>query len=121
MTAPLVWLLLSAIAVLAPPAAAGPKVWNGPAPVVVTKPSQPVEGSQVGVAVARVPAGSRRVLVLADQVPVPTRRVGQGLWRGRLLAPAAGPVTLSVRFTLHGIRYQAAGGVIFVVPDTGVG
>jgi len=120
-TAPLVWLLLSAIAVLAPPAQAGPKLWNGPAPVVVTKPSQPVEGSLVAVVVARVPAGARRVTVLADQQPVKTHRVGQGLWRGRLLAPAAGPVTMSVRFTLHGKRYQAAGGVIFVVPDTSVG
>jgi len=88
---------------------------------VVTKPTQPVEGSIVTVGVARVPAGARHVLVLADQQAVHPRQVGPGLWRGQLVAPAAGPVTLSVRFTLHGVRYQSAGGVIFVVPDTSVG
>jgi hypothetical protein len=121
MSAPLVWLLLSAIAVLAPQAASGPKQWDGPAPVVVTRPSQPVEGSAVTIGVARVPARARRVLVVADDQVVPTHRVGRGLWRGQLTAPTAGPVTLRVRFTVHGTRYQTAGGVIFVVPDTSVG
>ena len=121
MTVPLVWLLLSAIAVLAPPAATGPQVWDGAAPVVVTKPTQPTEGSVVTVGIARVPARARQVLLLADQQTVHPRQVGPGLWRGQLVAPSAGPVTLSVRFTVHGVRYQSAGGVIFVVPNTSVG
>ncbi|MDX6521302.1 MAG: hypothetical protein QOF08_1907, partial [Gaiellales bacterium] len=31
-------------------------------------------------------------------------------------APEPGPLTLLVRFTLHGHRYQAQGGVALVVP-----
>ena len=41
MTAPLAWLLLSALAVIAPPAPTGPAAWQGAPPVVVTQPSQP--------------------------------------------------------------------------------
>jgi hypothetical protein len=34
------------------------------------------------------------------------------------VAPAPGPLTLTVEFTRHGHRYEVAGGVIFVVPGT---
>ena len=120
MTVPLVWLLLSAIAVLAPPAATGPQVWDGAAPVVVTNPTQPPRAAWSPSALAASPPRPP-VLLLADQQSVHPRQVGPGLWRGQLVAPSAGPVTLSVRFTVHGSRYQSAGGVIFVVPNPALG
>jgi len=54
-TAPLVWLLLSALAVIAPPAATGPAAWQGAPPVVVARPSQPVSGHAMQVLVAGLP------------------------------------------------------------------
>ena len=55
MTAPLVWLLLSALAVIAPPAPTGPAAWQGAPPVVVARPSQPVSGHEMKVLVALLP------------------------------------------------------------------
>ena len=120
MTAPLVWLLLSALAVIAPPAATGPAAWQGAAPVVVARPSQPVSGHAVQVLVARLPRHVRDVQVVAAPQRVPARLVNHGIRRAQLVAPAPGPLTLTVEFTLRGHRYQVAGGVIFVTVGTSV-
>ena len=120
MTAPLVWLLLSALAVIAPPAATGPAAWQGPSPVVVARPSQPVSGHAMQVLVARLPKGARDVEVVAAPQRVRARLVKPGIRRAQLVAPAPGPLTLTVEFTLRGRRYQVAGGVIFVTVGTSV-
>ena len=119
MTAPLVWLLLSALAVIAPPAT-GPAAWQGAAPVVVARPSQPVSGHALQVLVARLPRHVRDVQVVAAPQRVPARLVEPGIRRAQLVAPAPGPLTLTVEFTLRGHRYQVAGGVIFVTVGTSV-
>jgi hypothetical protein len=120
MTAPLVWLLLSALAVIAPPTSTGPAAWQGAAPVVVARPSTPVSGHAVQVLVARLPRHVRDVEVVAAPQRVPARLVKPGIRRAQLVAPAPGPLTLTVEFTLHGHRYQVAGGVIFVTVGTSV-
>ena len=120
MTAPLVWLLLSALAVIAPPVATGPAAWQGAPPVVVVQPSQPVSGHEMKVLVARLPKGARDVEVVAAPQRVPARLVKPGIRRALLVAPAPGPLTLTVEFTRHGRRYQVSGGVIFVRVGTGV-
>jgi len=119
-TAPLVWLLLSALAVIAPPAATGPAAWQGAPPVVVARPSQPVSGHVMQVLVAHLPRHARDVEVVAAPQRVPARLVKPGIRRAQLVAPAPGPLTLTVEFTLRGRRYQVAGGVIFVTVGTSV-
>jgi hypothetical protein len=119
-TAPLVWLLLSALAVIAPPAPTGPAAWQGAAPVVVARPSQPVSGHVVKVLVAQLPRQARDVEVVAAPQRVPARLAKPGIRLAQLVAPAPGPFTLTVEFTLRGHRYQVAGGVIFVTVGTGV-
>lgn len=120
MTGPLAWLLLSALALLAPPAGHGPAQWKGRPLAVVASPSQPTEGTRVNVVIALVPHAARRVVVAGGGRRAAARVTPGGLRRATLLTPAAGPLTLTVRFTLHGTRYAAPGGVIFVVPDTSV-
>jgi hypothetical protein len=119
-TAPLVWLLLSALGVIAPPAAPGPAAWQGAAPVVVARPSQPVSGHVMKVLVAQLPRQARDVEVVAAPQRVPARLVRPGIRLAQLVAPAPGPLTLTIEFTLRGHRYQVAGGVIFVTVDTSV-
>jgi hypothetical protein len=119
-TGPLAWLLLSALALLAPPADHGPAQWKGRPLAVVTSPSQPTEGTPVRVVVALLPAAASDVVVSGGGHRATARPAGSGLRRATLTTPAAGPLTLTVRFTLHGRRYVAPGGVIFVVPDTSV-
>lgn len=119
MTAALAWLLLSTLALLAPPAH-GQAEWTGRPLAVVTSPSQPTEGTKLTVVVALLPAGARDVVVAGGGRHTRARLLHSGVRRARLLTPAAGPLTLTVRFTLHGKRYAAPGGVVFVVPDTSV-
>jgi hypothetical protein len=113
---PLVWLLLSALAVIAPPQP-GPVAWQGRAPLIVTHPSQPTSGELVIVTVAGLPAKATRVRVVAGDQVLPTNRLGSGDRRALLVAPDAGPLTLLVRFHLHGTSYQAQGGVTLVLPS----
>ena len=120
MTAPLVWLLLSALAVIAPPTPTGPAAWQGAPPVVVARPSQPASGHLVQVLVARLPKGARDVEVVAAPQRVSAHLVKPGIRRAQLVAPAPGPLTLTVEFTRHGHRYEVAGGVIFVTVGTSV-
>ncbi len=118
MISPLVWLLLSALAVIAPPSS-GPAPWQGRDPVVLTQPSQPRTGELVDVIVAGLPAKARRVRVVAGDQVLATERLSSGDRRAQLIAPEAGPLTLLVRFTLHGHSYQAQGGVTLVLPRSG--
>ena len=117
MIGPLVWLLLSALALFSPPPTSGPEHWQGRAPVVVTQPSQPITGQLVIITVAGLPARAGKVRVVAGDQVLTTRELSSGDRRALLVAPAAGPLTLLVRFTLHGDRYQAQGGVTLVVPS----
>jgi hypothetical protein len=119
MTAPLAWLLLSALALIAPPAH-GPAQWTGRPLAVVTSPSQPTEGTRLTVVVGLLPAAARDVVVAGGGRHIRARLLHSGVRRARLLTPAAGPLPLTVRFTLRGKRYTAPGGVVFVVPDTSV-
>ena len=116
MTSPLVWLLLSALALLSPHGTSGPAPWHGQQPVILWQPSQPTSGQQMVVTVAGLPAGAQRVRVVAGDQVLTTRALSSGDRRALLVAPQAGPLTLLVRFTLHGHRYQAQGGVALVVP-----
>jgi hypothetical protein len=73
------------------------------------------------VLVIGLPKQARDVVLTGAGLPAPTVRRGAGLFRARLTAPpAAGPLSLGVRFTLHGRRYEAQVGVVFVVPAPGV-
>jgi len=115
MTSPLVWLLLSALALISP-APPGPTAWQGRQPLIVTQPSHPKTGDLVVVTVAGLPPRAARVRVVAADQILTTRRLSSGDRRALLVAPEAGPLTLVVRFTLHGRRYQAQGGVTLVLP-----
>jgi hypothetical protein len=117
-TAPLVWLLLSTLAVIGPAAPSGPDAWQGAPPVVVARPSQPASGHLVQVLVAQLPKGARDVEVVAAPQRVPARLVKPGIRHAQLVAPAPGPLTLTVEFALRGHRYEVAGGVIFVTVGT---
>ncbi|MDX6546685.1 MAG: hypothetical protein QOG33_235 [Gaiellales bacterium] len=117
MTSPLVWLLLSALALISPPqGTSGPAPWNGRQPVILWQPSQPSSGQQMVVTVAGLPARAQRVRVVAGDQVLTTRMLSSGDRRALLVAPEPGPLTLLVRFTLRGHRYQAQGGVVLVVP-----
>ncbi|MDX6591950.1 MAG: hypothetical protein QOJ13_1146 [Gaiellales bacterium] len=115
MTAPLVWLLLTALGIIAPTA---PSIepWEGKPLLVVTRPQQPVTGSPVTVIVAAVPKSAGKVNVVADETIVRAQRRPSGVWQATIVAPAAGPLSLRVRFTLNGTRYEAQGGIVLVAP-----
>jgi hypothetical protein len=115
-TGPLVWLLLSALAVIAPPHP-GPAAWQGPEPLIVMSPSPPRTGEVVTVTVAGLPPRAKRVRVVAGGQVLATTRLASGDRRALLVAPDAGPVSLLVRFRLHGINYQAQGGIALVLPS----
>src|SRR3954447_4639427 len=117
MTGPLAWLLISALALLAPPSH-GPTPWTGRALAVAASPSQPKSGTRVRVAVALLPRGAQHVVVEGGGARAAARAAGRNLARAVLPTGARGPLELSVRFTLHGVRYTAPGGVIFVAPGT---
>ena len=117
MTGPLAWLLISALALLAPPTH-GPTQWTGRPLAVVASPAQPKAGSRVRVAIALIPAGARNVVVEGGGSRAVARPDRGTVRHASLPAGSPGPLELSVRFTLHGVRYSAPGGVIFVVPDT---
>jgi hypothetical protein len=120
MTAPLAWLLLSALALLAPSPGHGPTPWNGRPLAVVTSPSQPQLGTTLTVVVALLPRRAHDVVAVAGGRRARVRRLPSGARRARLPLAVEGPLTVTVRFTLHGTRYAAPGGVVFVVPDTSV-
>ena len=116
MTGPLVWLLLSALAVIAPPHP-GPVAWQGPDPLIVMSPSPPRTGELVSVTVAGLPPRSKRVRVVAGGQVLATTHLASGDRRALLVAPDAGPLTLLVRFRLRGTNYQAQGGIALVLPS----
>lgn len=116
MTSPLVWLLLTALALISPQSTAGPAPWHGRQPVILWQPSEPTSGQHMVVTVAGLPSHAQRVRVVAGDQVLTTRALSSGDRRALLVAPVAGPLTLLVRFTLHGHRYQAQGGVALVIP-----
>jgi hypothetical protein len=119
-TAPLVWLLLSTVGLIASPSATT-TAWEGKPLLVVTKPQQPVSGAPMTVLIGVVPKKARTVELLVDTQRVRTTRRPSGLWKASVVAPAPGPATLTVRFTLHGTRYEAQGGIVLVAPAAGAG
>jgi hypothetical protein len=120
MTAPLVWLLLSALALIAPPPTSV-ATWERKPLVVLTRPAQPVSGSPMTVVVGVVPKRARNVVVVADDQTARARKRPTGLWEADIVAPAAGPLSLHVRFTLDGTRYEAQGGIVLVAPESSSG
>jgi hypothetical protein len=116
MTSPLVWLLLSALALISPHSTSGPAPWHGRQPVILWQPSQPTSGQRMVVTVAGLPARAQGVKVLAGDQVLTTRELSSGDRRALLVAPEPGPLSLLVRFTLRDHRYQAQGGVVLVVP-----
>ena len=117
MTGPLAWLLISALALLAPPSH-GPTQWTGRPLAVAASPSQPKAGTRVRVAIALLPREARNVVVEGGGARARARPEEGNVRVARLPTGAPGPLEMSVLFTLHGVRYTAPGGVIFVVPDT---
>jgi hypothetical protein len=115
MTSPLVWLLLSALALISPQTT-GPAPWQGRQPVILWQPSEPTSGQHMVVTVAGLPARAQHVQVVAGDQVLTTRALSSGDRRALLVAPAPGPLTLLVRFTLRSHRYQAQGGVVLVIP-----
>jgi hypothetical protein len=115
-TTPLVWLLLSALALITPQSTTGPAPWHGRQPVILWQPSQPTSGLQMVVTVAGLPSRAQRARVVAGDQVLTTLALSSGDRRALLVAPEPGPLTLLVRFTLRGHRYQAQGGVALVVP-----
>jgi len=112
MIAPLLWLLLAAAAVTEPHLAQ----WHGAAPVVVTRPSQPTSGGRVIVGIADLPPQARKVVAAADGDTASATRASTGVYRAVLRAGTAGPLTIVVRFTVNGVRYEVPGAVILVAP-----
>jgi hypothetical protein len=120
MTAPLVWLLLTALGIIAP-TSASTTAWEGKPLLAVTRPQQPVSGSPMTVIIGVVPRNARKVDVIADETTVHATRRPSGLWQAAIVAPAAGPLSIRVRFTLDGARYEAQGGIVLVAPAAGGG
>ena len=115
MIAPLLWLLLSSLGLLHP-ASTGVQTWEGRAPVVVTRPSEPTAGDTVTVGIAGLPRKARKVAVIAATQRYPAARNGT-LWQTSFQPRTeGGPLNLSVRFVVGGREYSAPGGVVFVKP-----
>jgi hypothetical protein len=113
--APLLWLLLSSLGLLHP-TTTGVRSWEGRAPVVVTRPSEPTAGETVTVGVGRLPRTATDVAVVAATDRYPAKRKG-ALWVSDFQPRTeGGPLNLSVRFTVGGREYSAPGGVVFVKP-----
>jgi hypothetical protein len=64
--------------------------------------------------VAGLPHAARHVVITGTPTPLSAQRRGPGLYRAALTAPAPGPLSLAVRFTYHGRRYESPVGVLFV-------
>jgi hypothetical protein len=68
--------------------------------------------------VAGLPHAARHVVITGTLTPLPAQRRGPGVYRADLTAPAPGPLSLAVRFTYGGRRYQSQVGVLFVQPPS---
>jgi hypothetical protein len=115
MTAPLVWLLLTTLGIIAPQTGSTTP-WEGKPLLVVTRPQQPVIDSPMTVIIGVVPKRARNVDLVADQAIVPASRRPSGLWQATIVPTTAGPMSLRARFTLNGTRYEAQGGIVLVAP-----
>ena len=110
MTAPLVWLLAAALSVTSPHA------WPGPSPLVASSPGKPVTHAPLTVAASEMPAGVTSASVLAGSDERPMRRLRDAIYRTTFLAPAPGPLTLTLHFWRRGRLYEVPGGTILVQP-----
>jgi len=114
LTAPLSWLLLVALALLGPAKPHGAAVWTKTSPAVISRPGQPISGRPLVLVVAGLPHAADHVVITGTPTPLPAQRRGPGVYRADLTAPAPGPLSLVVRFSYHGRRYQSPVGVLFV-------
>jgi hypothetical protein len=109
----LLWLLAAAFGVTHPDLT----VWQGRAPVVLVRPSQPNAGTVMTVAIARMPRRARAVEIDAGGDLVSPERLDGTSYRTTLVAPdLPGPMSITIRFTLDGTRYEAPGSVVVVAP-----
>jgi hypothetical protein len=113
---PLLWLLLSALGLLQP-ATGRVHTWQGAPPVIITQPSRPTAGKLLTVAVGGLPRRARAVTVEAATVRYPAHHTGV-VWKAVFQPPTqGGPIELTVTFTLAGMHYSTAGGVVLVAPQ----
>ena len=116
MITPLLWLLLAALGLQTSPEFAA---WEGKPVLVVTRPASPTPGQQLRLTAAAMPRGARQVVFVIEDRQIPARRAGERLYRATASAPQApGPSTLTIRFTVGKVRYEAPGAVVVVAaPD----
>ena len=116
MITPLLWLLLATVGLQASPDFA---TWEGRPVLVVTRPASPTPGQQLRLTAAAMPLGARQVVFVLEGRQIPARPAGNRLYRATTLAPQApGPSTLTIRFTVGTVRYEAPGAVVVVAaPD----
>ena len=112
MISPLLWLLLAALGLTAPPTQL--QEWDGRAPVFVTAPSQPRSDRPLAISVGSLPARADNVVVMVDGVRVRAVSDGNGLYRAVVASPDPGVISLAVRFSLGGKRYQSPGPGVLV-------
>lgn len=117
MISPLLWLLLAALGLTAPPAQL--QEWNGKPPVFITAPSQPRSDRPMAISVGSLPARAGNVVVMVDGVRVRTVSDGNGLYRAVVARPDPGVISVAVRFSLGGTRYQSAGPGVLVTAHGG--
>jgi hypothetical protein len=109
----LLWLLAASFGVTHPDVAS----WQGRAPVLLVRPAQPTAGDLMTVAVARMPARARSVQLDMGGRLLSPQRVDRTSYRATLAAPSLpGPVSITIRFTVGGTRYEAPGSVVVVAP-----
>jgi len=108
--AALVWLLVATLSVTSP------HPWAGPSPLVATSPGKPIAHAVMTVAASGMPTAVTSASVLTGSQERPMRRVSHAIYRASFLAPAPGPLTLTVRFWRRGVLYEVPGGTILVQP-----
>jgi hypothetical protein len=114
---PLLWLLLAALHLTAPPTQL--KEWDGKAPVFVTAPSQPRSDRPMAISVGGLPGKASNVVVMVDGVRVRTVSDGNGLYRAVVASPDPGVISLAVRFSIGAKRYQSPGPGVLVAAHGG--
>lgn len=117
MISPLLWLLLAALGLTAPPSHLSE--WTGTSPVFLTAPSNPRDDRPLAISVAHLPRRARNVAVVVDGKPMPAQPFAHGLYRTIVARPEAGVISLAVRFTLNGHRYQSVGPGVLVAAHGG--
>lgn len=117
MISPLLWVLLAALHLTAPPTQL--QEWDGKSPVFVTAPAKPRSGRPLAISVGALPANARNVVVIVDGLRVRTVSDGDGLYRAAVASPDPGVISLAVRFSVGQKRYQSPGPGVLVAPQSG--